>query len=55
LFDVDGNAGAVAPEQIENEVPKLKEGITLGSTVTLNVTGRAHEPAVGVNVYVAEF
>jgi hypothetical protein len=38
-----------------NEVPKLNVGVMFGFTVTVNVAVVAHCPAVGVNVYVAEF
>ena len=50
LVDVAGKAGAVAPEQKPNAVPKLKVGVRIGLTVTLTVTGNAHKPAVGVKV-----
>ena len=50
LFDVVGNAGAVASAQMVSEVPKSNVGITFGLTVTLNVAVVAHIPAVGVNV-----
>ena len=39
---------------MEREVPKLKVGVLLGVTVTEKLTGNAHTPAVGVNVYVPE-
>jgi hypothetical protein len=55
LVDVVGNAGTVPPEQILNVVPKLKVGVMFGATVTVNVAGNAHCPAVGVKVYVPEF
>ena len=47
-----GNAGTVPPAHILNEVPKLNVGAMFGATVTVNVVGNAHCPAVGVNVYV---
>ena len=50
LFDVVGNAGAVASAQMVSKVPKSNVGSTFGLTVTLNVTVVAHIPAVGVNV-----
>ena len=50
LFDVVGNAGAVASAQMMSEVPKSNVGTTFGLTVTLNVAVVAHIPAVGVNV-----
>jgi hypothetical protein len=52
LVDVVGNAGTVPPAHILNEVPKLNVGAMFGATVTVNVVGNAHCPAVGVNVYV---
>ena len=36
-------------------MPKLNKGVTTGLTVTVREVGRAHCPAVGVNVYVPEF
>ena len=48
--DVVGNTGTVALAQIVNDVPKLNAGVMFGLTVTLNVAGTAHKPAVGVNV-----
>ncbi len=50
LVDVVGNAGTVPPLQILNVVPKLNVGVIFGLTVTVNVVGNAHCPAVGVNV-----
>ena len=50
LFDVVGNAGAVASAHMVSEVPKSNVGSTFGLTVTLNVAVVAHIPAVGVNV-----
>ena len=50
LFDVGGNAGTIPPAQIVNDVPKLKTGTISGLIVTFNVAGKAHKPAVGVNV-----
>jgi len=35
--------------------PKLNVGAIFGSTVTTNDAVVAHCPAVGINVYVAEF
>ena len=49
LLEVVGNVGAVEPSQML--VAKLNVGVTLGVTVTFTITGRAHCPAVGVNVY----
>lgn len=51
LLDVAGNVGTVAPIQIDADVPKLKVGVTIGFTVTVNVCVVAQIPAVGVNVY----
>lgn len=34
FVEVVGNTGAVSPEQIDSEVPKLKTGVILGLTVT---------------------
>jgi hypothetical protein len=51
---VDGNAGTIPPAQIESDVPKLKTGTISGLIVTVNVVGNAHNPAVGVNVYVPD-
>jgi hypothetical protein len=45
----------VPPAQIVKLVPKLNVGVTFGFTVTVNVAGTAHNPAVGVNVYTPEF
>ena len=50
LSDVAGNTGTVPPVHITSEVPKLNVGIMLGVTVTVNVVGIAHNPAVGVKV-----
>ncbi len=54
LLDVPGNVGTDPPPQMA-ELPKLNVGITFGLTVTVNVVGNAHNPAVGVNVYIPEF
>ena len=42
LFDVVGKVGTPAPAQMESEVPKVKEGVMFGFTVTTNVAGIAH-------------
>ena len=55
LEDVPGNVGAVVPAHNITDVPKLNVGVTLGLTVTVNVTCSAQMPAVGVNVYTPEF
>lgn len=48
--DVVVNAGTVPPAQIVNVVPKLKDGVIFGLTMTVKVVGLAHTPAFGVNV-----
>ncbi len=50
FVDVVGKAGVAAPLQILKAVPKLNVGVMFGFTVTVNVIGNAHCPAVGVNV-----
>jgi hypothetical protein len=55
FVDVVDKEGTVPPVQILSEVPKLNVGVMFGFTVTVNVAVVAHCPAVGVNVYVAEF
>ncbi len=50
-----GNVGTVPFSQITKLVPKPNVGTILGATVTVNVKGKAHNPAVGVNVYTSEF
>jgi len=51
--DVVGNTGGVLPPQIEYWfIPN--DGVMFGFTVTVNVAGNAHWPAVGVKVYVPE-
>jgi len=55
FVDVVGNAGTIPPAQIVKLVPKPNTGVIFGLTVTLKVVGVAHRPAVGVNVYDAEF
>ena len=54
LSDVVGNVGTVPLTQKVTDVPKPNTGTTLGLTVTVNVVGNAHTPAVGVKVYVPE-
>jgi hypothetical protein len=54
LSDVVGKTGTAPPAQIVEDVPKLNVGVMLGVTVTVNVVVVAHNPAVGVNVYVPE-
>ena len=50
LSDVLSNAGTVPPAQIVSDVPKLNVGVIFGFTITVNVVGVAHNPAVGVKV-----
>lgn len=50
FVEVVGSEGTPCPEQILNEVPKLKTGVVLGVTVTLMVTGIPHWFGSGVNV-----
>ena len=49
-MEVEGRVGTAAPAHIVSEIPKLNEGVMFGLTVTLNVAGKAHCPAAGVNV-----
>jgi hypothetical protein len=51
LDEVLTRAGTVAPIQIDCVVPKLKEGVRIGLTVTINVTGKAQIAPDGVKVY----
>jgi hypothetical protein len=55
LLDVVGKAGTALPAQIVSELPKANVGIVFGLIVTSRLVGTAHNPAVGVNVYVPEF
>ena len=55
LSEVVGNAGTPPPAQMAREFPKLNVGGIFGFTVTVKVVGTAHNPALGVKVYVAEF
>ena len=55
FVDVPGRDGTAAPAQIVRLVPKLKVGVMLGLTVTVNIVVVAHCADVGVNVYVPEF
>ena len=50
LVDVAGKVGTDSPAQMVRVVPKLNAGVVLLFTVTVNVTGMAQIPAVGVNV-----
>lgn len=55
LDDVVGNVGTVLPAHIVMLVPNAKVGVMFGLTVTVNVVGEAHSPALGVKVYTPEF
>ena len=48
LVDMTGRTGAGSPEQIGAITANV--GVTLGSTVTVNVEVVAHWPAVGVKL-----
>lgn len=50
FVDVVAKVGTASPAQIVALVPKLKLGVMFGVTVTENVVGFAHSPALGVNV-----
>ena len=50
LLEVVGKAASVAPEQIS--ATAVNVGTIFGLTVIVNVVVVAHNPAVGVNVYV---
>ncbi len=50
FVDAFGNEGTDAPAQIASDEPKLKVGVMLGFTVTLNAVVVAHCPTEGVNV-----
>ena len=52
--DVLGKWGTIPPAQTVSVVPKSKVGTRLGLTVTDNEVEVAHNPAVGVKVYVPE-
>ena len=54
LVDEPGNEGTVPPAQIVRVVPKLNTGTMIGSTVTDNDVGTAHNPGLGVKVYVPD-
>ena len=55
LPEVVGKVGTLPPAQIVSVVPTANKGVMFGATVTANEAGLAHCPALGVNVYVAEF
>ena len=50
FVDVLGSVGTVPPAQIVNDVPKLKDGVMFGFTVTVKLIVVAHNPAMGVKV-----
>jgi Flp pilus assembly pilin Flp len=50
LLEVVGKADKVPPEQIG--ATAVNVGVIFGLTVIVNVVGTAHNPAVGVKVYV---
>lgn len=50
LSDVVGNDATASPLQIVSDGKNENAGTVLGVTVTENVSGTAHIPAVGVNV-----
>jgi hypothetical protein len=50
LVEVVGKVGTDPPAQMVRFVPKLNVGVMFGFTVTVNVVGFAHCPAVGVKV-----
>ena len=54
LSEVVGKAGTVATAQNVCDTPKLNVGVIFGFTVTVKVEVVAHNPDVGVNVYVSE-
>ena len=53
--DVVDKTGTVPPAHTVSVVPKPNVGVMFGLTVTVNVVESAQSPAVGVNVYTAEF
>ena len=55
LIELVGSAGTAAPAQMVRTPPKLNDGVTFGTTVTVNVVIVAHWPPAGVKVYVLEF
>ena len=56
LSEVSGKAGTVPPVQMVSVgPPKLKVGVTVGLTITVNVSVTAHSPTLGVKIYFAEF
>ena len=50
FVDVVVKTGTAPLPQIVRALPKLNMGVTLGSTVTVIVTGKPHMPEAGVNV-----
>jgi hypothetical protein len=51
LEETAGSTGGVLLIQTDCDVPNAKAGVTIGRTVTVNVTGGAHGSAALVNVY----
>jgi hypothetical protein len=56
LVEVVASTGAVLPEHSVSVFPKLKTGVRIGFTVTVNVVVTIHWPGAttGVNVYTPE-
>ena len=52
LVDVTGKAGALLPEQMANDVPKLNVGVIIGLTVTVKVGVVIHWPGATTGVKV---
>ena len=50
LSESVGSEGMLLPWQAVRLVPKANVGVVLLLTVTVNVVGKAHSPAAGVNV-----
>ena len=50
FVEVPGNTGTAMPAQMLKVVPKLKDGITFGVTVTFKVVGVTQDPGLGVKV-----
>jgi hypothetical protein len=51
---MEGRTGTLSPAHIFIVVPKPNVGIAFGVTVTVKLTGGAHIPPEGVNVYTPE-
>ena len=50
LLEVVGSEGAAAPEQTDSVLPKVKAGVWIGLTVTLNTKFTRHCPGAGSGV-----